>query len=53
MVSDRALGDAEKACRLAGGLASLVQDLDRHDLLPRELGQGSASERGMIRPSSA
>ncbi len=29
---------------MRGGLASLLQDLDRHDLLPRELGQGIASE---------
>src|SRR5262245_53998783 len=46
VVADSALGDAQHAGGLSGGLASLVQDLDRHDLLPRELGQGAASERG-------
>jgi hypothetical protein len=45
VVTYRALGDAEEAGRLALGLASLVQDLDRHDVLLRELGQGVASER--------
>jgi hypothetical protein len=45
VVTYRALGDAEEAGRLALGLASLVQDLDRYDVLLRELGQGVASER--------
>ena len=45
VISHRALGAAEEAGRLAVRLTSLLQDLDRHDLLPRELGQGDASER--------
>src|SRR5262249_4184178 len=47
MIPDRALGDAEDSRRLGMRLASLLQDLDRHDLLPCELGQGSASQRAL------
>jgi hypothetical protein len=47
VVADRPLGDAQDARRLALRLASLLQDLDRHDLLPCELCQGSASERAL------
>src|SRR4051812_14971400 len=45
VVSDRPLGDAQDARRLTSRLAALLQDLDRHDLLPCEHGQGVASER--------
>ena len=45
MIPDGPLGDAEDPRRLGLRLASLLQDLDRHDLLPCELGQGSASQR--------
>ena len=47
MVSDRPFGDAEDSRRPGLRLASLVQDLDRHDVLPCELRQGSASERAL------
>ena len=47
VVPDRPLGDAQEAGRLAVGLASLLQDLDRHELLPCELCQGGASERAL------
>ena len=47
VVSDRALGNAQEARRLAMGLAALLQDLDRHELLPCELCQGGASERAL------
>src|SRR4051794_6937203 len=45
VVTDRPLGDAQDSGRLALRLAALLQDLDRHDLLPCEHGQGVASER--------
>jgi hypothetical protein len=45
VIAHRPLGDAQDASGLAGGLAALVQDLDRHDLLLGELGQGAASKR--------
>jgi hypothetical protein len=45
VVPDRPLGDAQDSRRLALRLVSLVQNLDRHDLLPCELCQGGASER--------
>jgi hypothetical protein len=45
MLAHHPLGDTQDAGGLGGGLASLVQDLNRHDLLPRELGQGAASKR--------
>ena len=35
VVPDRPLGNAQEPRRLAVGLASLLQDLDRHELLPR------------------
>src|SRR4051812_40529344 len=38
MVADRGLGNAEEPRRVRLRLASLLQDLDRHDLLPCELG---------------
>ena len=47
VVPDRPLGDAEDSCRLRLRLASLLQDLDRHDLLPCELCQGGASQRAL------
>ena len=47
VVPDRPLGNAQEVRRLAVGLASLLQDLDRHELLPCELCQGSASERAL------
>ena len=47
MIPDGPLGDAEDPRRLGLRLASLLQDLDRHDLLPCELGQGSASQRAL------
>ena len=47
VVPDRALGNAEDSRRLGLRLASLLQDLDRHDLLPCELGQGGASQRAL------
>ena len=47
MVPDRPLGDAEDSRRLGLRLASLLQDLNRHDLLPCELGQSSASQRAL------
>src|SRR5262249_28105620 len=53
MVTDRPLGDAEEPRRLRLRLASLLQDLDRHDLLPCELGQGGASKRSLGCPRSA
>ena len=53
MVSDRPFGDAEDSRRLGLRLASLVQDLDRHDLLPCELCQGGASERALGCPGPA
>ena len=37
------VGDAEDSRRLGMRLASLLQDLDRHDVLPCERGQGVAS----------
>jgi hypothetical protein len=46
MVADGALGDAQDAGGLGRRLASLAQDLDRHELLPRELGQGVAPSGG-------
>ena len=45
VVADRPLGNAQDSRRLGLRLGSLLQDLDRHDLLPCELGQGGASER--------
>ena len=42
VVPDRPLGNAENSRRLGLRLAALVQDLDRHDLLLGELGQGVA-----------
>src|SRR5262249_54090667 len=45
VIPDRPLGDAEDPRRPGLRLASLLQDLDRHDRLPCELGQGSASQR--------
>src|SRR3954447_23159705 len=45
VVADRPLGDAQDARRLALRLTALLQDLDRHDLLPCERCQGAASER--------
>ena len=45
VVADRPLGDAQDSRRLTLRLAALLQDLDRHDLLPCEHGQGVASER--------
>jgi hypothetical protein len=45
VVPDRPLGNAQEVRRLSVGLASLLQDLDRHELLPCELCQGGASER--------
>ena len=45
VVPDRPLGDAEDPRRLGLRLASLLQDLDRHDLLLGELCQGAASKR--------
>ena len=53
VVPDRPLGNAQEARRLALRLASLLQDLDRHDLLPCELGQGGASERALGCPRPA
>src|SRR5262249_29654073 len=50
VVSDRPLGNAQDAGRLGLGLAALLKDLDRHDLLPCELGQGGASERAWDLP---
>ena len=47
VIPDRPLGDAEDPRRLGLRLASLLQDLDRHDLLPCELGQGVASQRAL------
>ena len=47
VVPDRPLGDAEDSRRLGLRLASLLQDLDRHDLLPCEHGQGVASQRAL------
>ena len=47
VVPDRPLGDAEDPRRLGLRLASLLQDLDRHDLLPCELCQGGASQRAL------
>ena len=47
VVPDRPLGDAEDSRRLGLRLASLLQDLDRHDLLPCELCQGGASQRAL------
>ena len=47
VVPDRPLGNAQDSRRLALRLASLLQDLDRHDLLPCELCQGGASERAL------
>ena len=44
-VPDRPLGHAQDARRLALRLPSLLQNRNRHDLLPCELGQGGASER--------
>src|SRR5262249_26852907 len=45
VVAHRPLGDAQDARRLALRLAALLQDLDRHELLPCERCQGRASER--------
>jgi hypothetical protein len=45
VITDRTLGDAEDSRRLGLRLASLLQDLDRHDMLPCELCQVVASER--------
>ena len=45
VVPDRPLGNAQEVRRLSVGLAALLQDLDRHELLPCELCQGGASER--------
>src|SRR5512140_1276706 len=50
VVADRPLGDAQDSRRLALRLASLLQDLDRHDLLPCEHCQGRASERAVDVP---
>ena len=47
VVPDRPLGNAQEVRRLAVGLAALLQDLDRHELLPCELCQGGASERAL------
>src|SRR5262249_22681140 len=47
VIPDRPFGDAEDPRRLGLRLASLLQDLDRHDLLPCEHGQGVASERAL------
>ena len=47
VIADRPLGDAEDPRRLGLRLASLLQDLDRHDLLPCELGQGGASQQAL------
>ena len=47
VIPDRPLGDTEDSRRVGLRLASLVQDLDRHDLLPCELGQGVASRRSL------
>jgi hypothetical protein len=47
VVPDRPLGHAQEVRRLAVGLAALLQNLDRHELLPCELCQGSASERAL------
>jgi hypothetical protein len=52
VIPDRPLGDAQDSRGLALRLVSLVQNIDRHDLLPCELCQGDASERpGMSRTS--
>src|SRR5262249_55574389 len=53
VVADRPLGDAQDSGRLALRLASLLQDRDRHDVLPCELGQGGASQQGLGCPSPA
>ena len=45
VIPDRPLGDAQDSRRLAPRLVALVQNIDRHDLLPCELCQGDASER--------
>ena len=45
VIPDRPLGDAQDSRRLALRLVALVQNIDRHDLLPCELCQGVASER--------
>ena len=50
VVADRPLRDAQDSRRLALRLASLLQDLDRHDLLPCEHCQGRASERAVDVP---
>src|SRR4051794_4746561 len=50
VVADRPLGDAQDARRLALRLASLLQDLDRHELLPCEHRQGRASQRSVDVP---
>ena len=47
VVPDRPLRHAQDSRRLALRLPSLLQNLDRHDLLPCELCQGSASERAL------
>src|SRR5262249_27961101 len=47
MIPDRPLGDAEHPRRLGLRLATLLQDLNRHDLLPCELCQGGASQRAL------
>ena len=51
VVADRPLGNAQDSRRLGLRLGSLLQDLDRHDLLPCELGQGGASERAWDVPA--
>jgi hypothetical protein len=53
VVSNRPLGNAEESRRLGLRLACLLQDLDRHDLLPCELCQGGASQRGLGCPRPA
>ena len=45
VVADRPLRNTQESRRLALRLAALLQDLDRHDLLPCERCQGVASER--------
>ena len=47
VVADRPLRDAQDSRRLGLRLASLLQDLDRHDLLPCERCQGGASQRAL------